>query len=600
MQLQRIGSGVQGGRLQAASTSRTLPVAQPRRDQVRGQALSTKQQEQQDRWWSAGQVGGAGSGEEARPERRRAAAANDWEEERGRGLTDYVSTYAAADRGSSSQNNRRDTTSSARWSSSGGRSSRGSSQQQQQQQQGPGYLSSVNRVWHSSDWKPARGRRVINEETDVDSDSDELSGTNQQQQRRGGSGNLSRSSLSSKRSGGKDAAAAAAAAAWVDGEEEQEDEDWVEAGPGRGEGSAGDLSRRALRGEALYGVHPILNALLQGRRTPHTLYILAGMDLSKRKDARAVRQALALAQELGVKISKVSRHELNTLSADKVHQGLVLDCSPLAFTHLDKLPPADAVMKEAAAAGAPPPVWVALDEVLDPQNFGAILRSCWCLGAAGMLVSAKNCAPLSPAVSKASAGAMEAAEVHAAKMLRDTLVGAAASGWLVLGAAGDAAAQSCQDVNVDRPTIIVLGNEGRGLRTNIRRVCTGLVRVDMGMQGRGFTGLGSPGHSASSNGVPGLSSSAHPSTNANNRNSGMSSGPSYWGGSTESGGEEGSSPDDFWDDRNGEGDRVQRGGQKGSPSVDSLNVSVATGILLHSLTAAAARHSTKQSSNGRS
>eukprot|EP00967_Tisochrysis_lutea_P078907 scaffold107681_cov17-Tisochrysis_lutea.AAC.1 len=130
-----------------------------------------------------------------------------------------------------------------------------------------------------------------------------------------------------------------------------------------------------------------------------------------------------------------------------------------------------------------------------------------------MLVSAKNCAPLSPAVSKASAGAMEAAEVHAAKMLRDTLVvrasarrcgqggaaawvrfrqgyckhtansmcagtydaggsssslklvwladtigtGAAASGWLVLGAAGDAAAQSCQDVNVDRPTIIVLG-----------------------------------------------------------------------------------------------------------------------------------------------
>eukprot|EP00967_Tisochrysis_lutea_P130027 scaffold224304_cov18-Tisochrysis_lutea.AAC.1 len=50
-------------------------------------------------------------------------------------------------------------------------------------------------------------------------------------------------------------------------------------------------------------------------------------------------------------------------------QGLVLDCSPLAFTHLDKLPPADAVMKEAAAAGAPPPVWVALDEVLDPVSY---------------------------------------------------------------------------------------------------------------------------------------------------------------------------------------------------------------------------------------
>ncbi|KAF5838831.1 hypothetical protein DUNSADRAFT_2089 [Dunaliella salina] len=123
----------------------------------------------------------------------------------------------------------------------------------------------------------------------------------------------------------------------------------------------------------------------------------------------------------------------------------------------------------------------------------------------------------------------------------------------------------------------------------------------MGLQGRGFTGLGKP--CQSSNGVPKVSSSANPSTSTTNASSSSSSrrsGPSYWGGNTGSEGEDGRSPDDFWDDRSSEGGQEQRGGQRGSPSVDSLNVSVATGILLHSLTAAAARHNAKRNSQGHS
>jgi len=56
-------------------------------------------------------------------------------------------------------------------------------------------------------------------------------------------------------------------------------------------------------------------------------------------------------------------------------QGLVLDCSPVSFTPMDKLPPAPEVMQAAAAAGSAPPVWVALDEVLDPVS----VRVCWCM-----------------------------------------------------------------------------------------------------------------------------------------------------------------------------------------------------------------------------
>lgn len=165
---------------------------------------------------------------------------------------------------------------------------------------------------------------------------------------------------------------------------------------------------------------------------------------------------------------------------------------------------------------------------------------------------------------------------------------AVSAGWLVLGAAGEAGAQSCQHVVVDRPTILVLGgwlalahstehsepagptavpsacvhcihgalnamcpcnptgNEGSGLRTNIKRACSGLVRVDMGLHGQGFTGLGKGSVTASTSG----SASAEV-------------------------------------EMEGSGSSVKARG------VDSLNVSVATGILLHSLTQAAVRHGWK-------
>jgi hypothetical protein len=70
----------------------------------------------------------------------------------------------------------------------------------------------------------------------------------------------------------------------------------------------------------------------------------------------------------------VSKHELNLLTENRPHQGLVLDATPLEFEPLTVLPTPDL---------AKPPVWLALDEVTDPQNLGAILRCAWFLGAAG-------------------------------------------------------------------------------------------------------------------------------------------------------------------------------------------------------------------------
>jgi len=126
-----------------------------------------------------------------------------------------------------------------------------------------------------------------------------------------------------------------------------------------------------------------------------------------------------------------------------------------------------------------PPVWLALDEVVDPQNLGAVIRSAHVLGAAGVLACDRNCAPLSGTVSKASAGALEVMTVHSCSNMPRTLTQAVADGWAVLGAAADPKAVECSAVVVDKPTILVMGSEGSGLRTNVRRACSQLLRVRM-------------------------------------------------------------------------------------------------------------------------
>ena len=165
------------------------------------------------------------------------------------------------------------------------------------------------------------------------------------------------------------------------------------------------------------------------------------------------------------------------------HNGVVLDASPLTPTPADSLPAWDGV-------GAPP-LWLALDEVVDPQNFGAVLRSAHFLGIDGVVVCAKNSAPLSPAVSKASSGAMETETVYSAGAMHRFLARCADEGWDVLGAAAESDAVDVTDVAVERPTVLVMGNEGRGLRTNVRRACSKMVKVE-----------GAPGGSQGGGGQP--------------------------------------------------------------------------------------------------
>ncbi|XP_057500492.1 uncharacterized protein LOC130784593 [Actinidia eriantha] len=227
-------------------------------------------------------------------------------------------------------------------------------------------------------------------------------------------------------------------------------------------------------GEGVYGVGPVLAALSAGRREFYALYAQEGLDLSsnnkKKKDKKGFERVLRIAEKIGLSKKEISKHDLNMLVDNRPHQGLVLDTSPLEMVGIKELDPISVEEEKV-------PLWVALDEVTDPQNLGAIIRSSYFFGASGVVLCAKNSAPLSGVVSKASAGSLELMELRSCKNMMQFLVSSAENGWRVLGGSVSSRAVPLNEVEPGAPTILVLGSEGTGLRPLVERSCTHLVRI---------------------------------------------------------------------------------------------------------------------------
>lgn len=227
-------------------------------------------------------------------------------------------------------------------------------------------------------------------------------------------------------------------------------------------------------GEGIYGVGPVLAALLSGRREFYALHVQQGLDLSsnnrKKKDKKGFERVLKIAEKMNLSIKEASKHDLNMVADNRPHQGLVLDASPLEMVKIKELEPVS--VEEGKGS-----LWVALDEVTDPQNLGAIIRSSYFFGASGIVLCAKNSAPLSGVVSKASAGSLELMELRYCKNMMQFLVSSAENGWRVIGGSVSSKAISLNEIEPGPPTILVLGSEGTGLRPLVERSCTQLVKI---------------------------------------------------------------------------------------------------------------------------
>jgi 21S rRNA (GM2251-2'-O)-methyltransferase len=182
-----------------------------------------------------------------------------------------------------------------------------------------------------------------------------------------------------------------------------------------------------------------------------------------------------------MEIHYVSKDTLERMSSKRPHQGIVLDVSPLSCRKMDL---GDCRLEKGILSERLP-VWLALDGIQDPMNFGAILRAAFFLGADRVVTTARNCCSLSPVVSKASSGAMEMMTVFSISDMPGFLSTVQSHGWEVVGTCSPEAVDKLtpipvQDVTHYRlrgPTILVLGNEGYGVRKELSRSCTALLTI---------------------------------------------------------------------------------------------------------------------------
>jgi 23S rRNA (guanosine2251-2'-O)-methyltransferase len=155
---------------------------------------------------------------------------------------------------------------------------------------------------------------------------------------------------------------------------------------------------------------------------------------------------------------KAAADEIARRCGSDAHQGVCADVGEYRYADATEL------------LAAPDPVLVALDEVTDPQNLGAVCRTAECAGATGVILPERRSAEVTPAVCKASAGAVEHLAIARVRNLADFLADAKAAGCWTYGAAAGARTQY-RDVDWRGGVVLVLGAEGRGLRPRVAAAC---------------------------------------------------------------------------------------------------------------------------------
>ena len=205
----------------------------------------------------------------------------------------------------------------------------------------------------------------------------------------------------------------------------------------------------------LYGVHPVVEAL----RNPHRRFRRL---LATENALRRLREEIG---DLPVEAELVRPSEIDRLlTPDSVHQGLYLVCEPLPSPDLDSLPD-DAVV-------------LALDQITDPHNVGAILRSAAAFGAAAVIVTIRHSPAATGVLAQSASGALEHVPLVAVRNLGDALETLGKRGFLRLGfdSEGDVA---LEEVALRRPLVMVMGAEGKGLRQRTRELCDHVARLEV-------------------------------------------------------------------------------------------------------------------------
>ena len=216
--------------------------------------------------------------------------------------------------------------------------------------------------------------------------------------------------------------------------------------------------------EQIVGRNPVMEALRSGTRQIEKILIVQGSEHQR------LRQIIDAAERKGIPYQRCPRHHLDSLQPN--HQGVIAYISEFRYTDISTL------LKKIKNKTDVPPVLLLLDQIHDPRNLGAILRTANATGTDGVLIPKNNAAEITAAVHKAAAGSTEYTPITKVTNLAQTIEKLKSVGVWVAGTAEDAEL-TYTNADFTVPLCIVLGNEGQGIRRLVKEKCDYLVHLPM-------------------------------------------------------------------------------------------------------------------------
>jgi len=226
-----------------------------------------------------------------------------------------------------------------------------------------------------------------------------------------------------------------------------------------------EMSREVEENEnQLEGRNALTEALRSGR-TIDKVFIAAG------DTDRALQHLAAQAKEAGAVVVPVDRRKLDAMSFTRAHQGVIALAAAREYFSIDD------ILQEAENRGEAPLI-VICDELSDPHNLGAIIRSAECAGAHGVIIPKRRSVGLTATVAKASAGGIEYMKVCKVGNINNAIAELKEKGVWIFGTAAEGSVPMYQ-ADLTGPAAIVIGNEGDGMSQLVRKNCDMLVHIPM-------------------------------------------------------------------------------------------------------------------------
>lgn len=224
-----------------------------------------------------------------------------------------------------------------------------------------------------------------------------------------------------------------------------------------------DRSERPEKGDLVFGIRPIMEAINAGRTIEKVL-------VKKDLDGELFNELLDLLLQHNIPVSKVPIEKLNRVTSSN-HQGVVAYMSPIEFVELEDLIPA--ILETGKV-----PLVILLDQVSDVRNFGAIARSAECAGADAIIIPLQGSAQINADALKTSAGALNIIPVCRVKLLKYATLYLQQNGFQVV-AASEKAAVSLYSADLTGPTAIVMGAEDTGVSNEILKLANKTVKIPL-------------------------------------------------------------------------------------------------------------------------